>query len=130
MIHVTFPDGAERAPACIPVRLRTVVRIRALVEADQLGGVLHPCDYRSRQMTAKLTAPLRAAPATVACLAAIALFVVWATDQAGYPLTHWAPGGLALLVLLGIAVVALRGRPRPPVPVLVRYTSGWVAARR
>ncbi len=70
-------------------------------------------------MTAKLTAPLRAAPATVACLVAIALFVVWATDQAGYPLTHWAPGGLALLVLLGIAVVALRGRPRPPVPVLV-----------
>jgi hypothetical protein len=70
-------------------------------------------------MTAKLTAPLRAAPATVACLAAIALFVVWATDQAGYPLTHWAPGGLMLLALLGIAVVALRGAPRPPVPVLV-----------
>jgi len=70
-------------------------------------------------MTAKLTAPLRAAPATVACLVAIALFVVWATDQAGYPLTHWAPGGLALLVLLGIAALALRGRPRPAMPVLV-----------
>jgi hypothetical protein len=70
-------------------------------------------------MTAKLTAPLRAAPATVACLAAIALCVVWATDQAGYPLTHWAPGGLVLLALLGIAVVALRGGPRPPAPVLV-----------
>ncbi len=70
-------------------------------------------------MTAKLTAPLRAAPATVACLAAIALCVVWATDQAGYPLTHWAPGGLMLLALLGIAAVALGSRTRPPTSVLV-----------
>ena len=44
-------------------------------------------------MTAKLTAALRESPATVPALAALALFVVWATDQAGYPLTHWAPGG-------------------------------------
>ncbi len=70
-------------------------------------------------MTAKLTAPLRAAPATVACLAAIALFVVWATDQAGYPLTHWAPGGLVLLALLAIAALVLRGGPRPPASVLI-----------
>ena len=37
----------------------------------------------------------------VPALAAIVLFVVWATDQAGYPVTHWAPGGLIVLVLLG-----------------------------
>jgi O-antigen ligase len=33
--------------------------------------------------------------------------VVWATDQAGYPLTHWAPGGLVALALLGIAALAV-----------------------
>lgn len=39
-------------------------------------------------------------------LAAVVLFVVWATSQAGYPLTHWAPGGLILLALLAIALAA------------------------
>ena len=63
-------------------------------------------------MTAKLTASLRAAPATVPALAAIALFVVWATDQAGYPLTHWAPGGLVVLALLAIARGAVGARAR------------------
>src|ERR1700721_2733237 len=44
-----------------------------------------------------LLAPLREAPATVPALVALALFVVWATSQAGYPVTHWAPGGLIVL---------------------------------
>jgi tetratricopeptide (TPR) repeat protein len=61
-------------------------------------------------MTAKLTASLRQAPATVPALAAIGLFVLWATDQAGYPVTHWAPGGLIVLALLAIAVLAAPGR--------------------
>jgi tetratricopeptide (TPR) repeat protein len=56
-------------------------------------------------MTARLTASLRAAPATVPALAAIALFVVWAASQAGYPVTHWAPGALIVLVLLAIALI-------------------------
>jgi tetratricopeptide (TPR) repeat protein len=58
----------------------------------------------------RLMAPLRRAPATVPALVATALFVVWATDQAGYPVTHWAPGALLLLALLGLAaaVVGLR----------------------
>jgi tetratricopeptide (TPR) repeat protein len=55
---------------------------------------------------------LREAPATVPALAAVALFVVWATDQGGYPVTHWAPGGLIVLVLLGIAAGTLGVRPR------------------
>jgi hypothetical protein len=55
-------------------------------------------------MASRLTASLREAPATVPALVALALFVVWATDQAGYPLTHWAPGGLIVLGLLAIAV--------------------------
>jgi hypothetical protein len=40
-------------------------------------------------------------------LGAIVLFVVWATSEAGYPLTHWAPGALIVLVLLAIALGAL-----------------------
>jgi O-antigen ligase len=50
---------------------------------------------------------LREAPATVPALGAIVLFVVWATSQAGYPLTHWAPGALIVLVLLAIALLAV-----------------------
>jgi O-antigen ligase len=59
-------------------------------------------------MASRLIAPLRAAPATVPALAALALMVVWATDDAGYPLTHWAPGGLIVLALLAIALAAGR----------------------
>jgi tetratricopeptide (TPR) repeat protein len=67
-------------------------------------------------MTARLTAPLRAAPATVPALAAIVLFVVWATSQAGYPVTHWAPGALIVMALLAIALIAtpLRFAEVPP----------------
>jgi len=71
-------------------------------------------------MTAKLSASLRQAPATVPALAALALFLVWATSQAGYPVTHWAPGALIVLALLAIAlcVVPLRVGQIPR-PVLV-----------
>jgi tetratricopeptide (TPR) repeat protein len=50
---------------------------------------------------------LRQAPTTIPALVAVAGMVVWATDQAGYPLTHWAPGGLVALALLGIAALAV-----------------------
>ncbi|HXB15336.1 MAG TPA: O-antigen ligase family protein [Solirubrobacteraceae bacterium] len=78
-------------------------------------------------MTAKLTASLRQAPATVPCLAAIALMIVWSTDQAGYPVTHWAPGAVLVLVLLAIAALALR-RPRPPMPLPVVVSLGAFTA--
>jgi hypothetical protein len=78
-------------------------------------------------MTAKLTASLREAPATVPALAAIALFVVWATDQAGYPVTHWAPGALVVLALLAIALACVRLRAAD-VPVPVWITLGALAA--
>jgi tetratricopeptide (TPR) repeat protein len=55
-------------------------------------------------MSSKLTASLRAAPATIPALAAVALLIAWATDQAGYPVTHWGPGGLIVLALLGVAL--------------------------
>jgi tetratricopeptide (TPR) repeat protein len=61
-------------------------------------------------MTKGLTASLREAPATVPAFAALVLFVVWATSQAGYPVTHWAPGGLVLLVLLALTVLIVPGR--------------------
>jgi O-Antigen ligase len=71
-------------------------------------------------MTSKLTASLREAPATVPALVSIALFVVWATSQAGYPVTHWAPGGLLVLALLGIALSVVRLRfAEIPAPVKV-----------
>jgi tetratricopeptide (TPR) repeat protein len=72
-------------------------------------------------------ASLRQAPATVPALAAIALFVLWATSQAGYPLTHWAPGALILLALLAIALLAVPLHPAA-VPLAVKLALGCLAA--
>ncbi len=70
--------------------------------------------------TAKFSDGLRAAPATVPCIGALSLFVIWASDQAGYPITHWAPGGLIVLGLLGVALIGARARLRElPRAVLV-----------
>ncbi len=78
-------------------------------------------------MTAKLTASLRSAPATVPALVALALFFLWATDQSGYPVTHWAPGGLLILGLLAITAVLLRDR-LAEMPLGVRVSLGCLAA--
>jgi len=78
-------------------------------------------------MTTKLAASLREAPATVPALVALALFIVWATDQAGYPLTHWAPGALFVLALLGIALGVVRLRIAD-VPTPVKLALGCLAA--
>ncbi|MGD0453356.1 MAG: O-antigen ligase family protein [Solirubrobacteraceae bacterium] len=78
-------------------------------------------------MTAKLTASLREAPTTVPALAALALFVVWATSQAGYPVTHWAPGAVVVLVLLGIALGLVRLRAGD-IPIPVRIALGALVA--
>jgi tetratricopeptide (TPR) repeat protein len=78
-------------------------------------------------MTSKLMAPLRQAPVTLPALVALALFVVWATDEAGYPLTHWAPGGVIVLALLGIAV-AFVGLPWAQVPRAVKLALACLAA--
>src|SRR5271166_2710370 len=74
-----------------------------------------------------LIATFRAAPATVPALAALVLFVVWATDQAGYPVTHWAPGALVVLALLAIALGLVRLHVRE-VPVAVRIALAALAA--
>jgi tetratricopeptide (TPR) repeat protein len=78
-------------------------------------------------MISRLIAPLREAPATVPALGALALMAVWAGDQAGYPLTHWAPGGLIVLALLAIALLVVPQR-WTGIPVPVRIAVGCLAA--
>jgi tetratricopeptide (TPR) repeat protein len=78
-------------------------------------------------MIARLTASLREAPTTVPALVAVAVFLVWASDQAGYPLTHWAPGGLIVLALLGIALATV-GPGWSDVPLAVKVALGSLAA--
>ncbi len=78
-------------------------------------------------MASRLTAALREAPATVPALAALALMVVGATSDAAYSLTHWAPGGLVVLALLAIALIAVRPRVRA-IPIAVRIAVLCLAA--
>lgn len=78
-------------------------------------------------MTRGLTASLREAPATVPALAALLLFVVWATSQAGYPVTHWAPGGLIVLALLAMTLVIVPLRQNQ-LPLPVKIALGCLAA--
>ncbi len=60
-------------------------------------------------------------------LAALALFVVWATSQAGYPMTHWAPGGLIVLALLAMTLAIVRVR-LAELPTTVRVALAALAA--
>ena len=77
-------------------------------------------------MASRLATSLREAPATVPALAAVALFAIWATDQAGYPLTHWAPGGVIVLTLLTLAVATIGFRVGD-IPTPVRIALGCFA---
>jgi hypothetical protein len=78
-------------------------------------------------MTRTPTGLLRETPAAVPALAAVVLLVVWATSQAGYPLTHWAPGGLIVLALLAIALLAVPLR-LADVPGSVKLALACLAA--
>jgi hypothetical protein len=78
-------------------------------------------------MASRLMTSLREAPATVPALGAIVLFLVWATGQAGYPVTHWGPGGLIILALLGVSVIIV-GLRISEVPRAVRIAVGALAA--
>jgi O-antigen ligase len=66
-------------------------------------------------------------PVAIPALAAIALLVVWASSDGGYPQTHWAPGGLILLALLAIAVGVV-GVRRAQTPTAVRVALAALAA--
>lgn len=50
---------------------------------------------------------LRSAPITIPCLAVLPLLAWWSADQAGSSVTRWAPGALAVLVLLAIAFLTV-----------------------
>ena len=69
---------------------------------------------------------LREAPATVPAMAAMALFVVWATDEAGYPVTHWGPGGLIVLALFALTLGAV-GPRAAEIPLAVRVGLACLA---
>ncbi len=70
---------------------------------------------------------LIADPVVPVLLLALAVLIAWASDQAGYPQTHWAPGGLILLALLAIAVGAT-GISRARTPRSVKVAIGALAA--
>jgi tetratricopeptide (TPR) repeat protein/predicted secreted protein len=74
-----------------------------------------------------LTATLRRAPATVPAFVAVALFIVWATQQAGYPVTHWGPGALIVLALLGLTL-AIVPLTMSQISVPVRVALACLAA--
>ncbi len=69
---------------------------------------------------------LREAPATVPALAALVLFIVWASDHAGYPVTQWSPGALIILalVLMSVGIIGLR---LSEVPLTVRVSLACLA---
>jgi hypothetical protein len=75
---------------------------------------------------AKLMQTVRETPVVIPALGALALFVIWAGSDAGYPLTHWAPGGVILLVLLVIAVAAVPLR-LARIPTAVRVAVACLA---
>jgi tetratricopeptide (TPR) repeat protein len=75
---------------------------------------------------AKLKDTLRETPVMVPALGALVLFVIWARSNGGYPVTHWAPGGLILLVLLAIALTSVPLR-LSEVPVAVRVAVACLA---
>jgi tetratricopeptide (TPR) repeat protein len=81
----------------------------------------------SATRTTEFTTSLRAAPATVPALAALVVLVVWASSQGGYPLTHWAPGALVLLALLGITLLAVPLRAAA-IPLAVKVAVACLAA--
>jgi tetratricopeptide (TPR) repeat protein len=61
---------------------------------------------------ARCTTALRDTPVTIPALGALVLFVAWSGNQAGYPVTHWAPGALIVLALLAIAISSAPPRLR------------------
>ncbi len=83
------------------------------------GGVRGPLHAASRALAAD--------PSAVPALGALALFVAWAANQAGFPQTHWAPGGLILLALLAIAIGAA-GLRLASIPRRVQIALGALGA--
>lgn len=96
--------------------------------ADQQspGGAPSP-DGAQRGLLGAPLRILRSDPSAVPALGALALLIAWAANQAGFPQTHWAPGGIILLALLVIAIGAT-GLRVASIPWPVRIAIGALAA--
>ncbi|HEY1449376.1 MAG TPA: O-antigen ligase family protein [Solirubrobacteraceae bacterium] len=78
-------------------------------------------------MAVRLTGALREAPTTLLALVALAVCVVLAGSEAGFPVTHWAPAGLVVLALLVIAALRVPTR-LAALPLAVRVALGALFA--
>jgi O-antigen ligase len=101
----------------------------SVADQHRAGGAPSPAGARRGPLGAPLRI-LRGDPSAVPALGALALLIAWAANQAGFPQTHWAPGGLILLALLAIAIGAtglrLASIPRPvqiAIAALAAYTA-------
>jgi O-antigen ligase len=93
-------------------------------------GGTPPTRGAAREMLGAPLRILREDPSALPALGALALLIAWAANQAGFPQTHWAPGGIILLALLVIAVGAtgLRAASIPwPVRIAIAALSAYTA---
>ncbi len=97
----------------------------SLADGRPDGGATH--DGARGDLLRKPLRTLSSDPSALPALAALALLVAWAANQAGFPETHWAPGGLILLALLAIAVGAT-GLRVTSIPWPVRIALAALAA--
>jgi tetratricopeptide (TPR) repeat protein len=88
--------------------------------SDMTGIIVRP-------MAARLIGVMREAPATLLALAALAICVILAGSEAGFPVTQWAPAALVVLALLAIAV-AVVPRRIASIPLPVRVALGALLA--
>jgi hypothetical protein len=80
------------------------------------------------QVPARVERPeRRSAAAVLPGLAAIGVFIVWAVSQAGYPVSHWAPGGLLIVALAAVALATVPAAWRSA-PRSVRAAIGLLGA--
>lgn len=86
-----------------------------------------PQPFAAKRALAGLIGLLSADPVSIPALAAIAVLIAWAANEAGYPQTHWAPGGLILLALLAVGIGAA-GLRRARTPRVVGLAIACLAA--
>ena len=100
------PCRARPAPASARTRAGRgrSLRVGVVVEADESGGVLHTGDYCGRDDSASSRRRCARRPRRCRRSRRSRCSSCGRPSQAGYPLTHWAPGALIVLALLGIAL--------------------------
>src|SRR5687767_1836140 len=85
--------------------------------------VASPAVVRPRDVIADLSD----APVTVLLLGGVVVLGALAVSDAGYPVTAWAPGGIMLLALLGLALAVLPHQLQA-VSRATRLAAGLLAA--